>query len=144
MSNQIIQPSRLIGSCPVCGDDSENSKASIYEYSLCVEGAGVCGGCAERIANAYSKKHSGKWLTWPNDRAPAPKKAVISQALRTYVFERDAYRCLRCGDHHNLRADHVIPESKGGETSLHNLQTLCAPCNSWKGVKVIDFRGAGN
>ncbi|MDH0335159.1 HNH endonuclease [Metapseudomonas otitidis] len=144
MSNQIFQPYRIIGSCPVCGDNSEDSKASIYEYSLCVEGACVCGSCAERIANAYSMKHSGRWLTWPNDRAATPKKAAISHSLRTQVFERDAYRCLRCGTHHNLRADHVVPESAGGETSLQNLQTLCAPCNSWKGVRIIDFRAVGN
>lgn len=66
--------------------------------------------------NAYRKKH-------------------ISQALRTKVFERDMYRCIRCGTHLDLCADHIIPESKGGETTEANLQTLCRPCNSTKGVK---------
>ena len=130
----------LIGCCPVCGDSSQEARNAMYCYSLEVPGASVCSDCAERIANAFSKKHGGTWLTWPNETAPRPKKAVIGQSIRTQVFERDLYRCLRCGDHRNLRADHVHPESLGGEAVLENLQTLCASCNSWKGVKAIDFR----
>ena len=66
---------------------------------------------------------------------PKASKKVIGQKLRTQVFERDQYRCLHCGTHKDLRADHIHPESKGGATTLENLQTLCAPCNSRKGVK---------
>lgn len=69
-------------------------------------------------------------------RAPAKTKAVISAGLRTQVFERDAYRCKHCGTHKDLRADHIHPESKGGPTTLENLQTLCAPCNSKKGARI--------
>lgn len=129
-------------SCPVCGDDSESAVNAMTEYELHVQYAGVCAACAERIANAFSMKHGGRWLTWANKEAPSRKsgKAVIGQRLRTQVFERDFYRCLRCGTHLNLRADHVVPESQGGEATLENLQTLCQPCNSWKGTKTIDFR----
>lgn len=130
----------IMSQCPVCGDDSRQAVDAMLSYSLLVPGAGVCGGCAERIANAFNKKHGGRWLNWPEDRAPKPKKAVIGAELRIKVFERDMYRCLRCGDHRNLRADHVVPESQGGQATLENLQTLCAPCNSWKGAKTIDFR----
>ena len=38
-----------------------------------------------------------------------------------------------------LRADDIIPESKDGEASMDNLQTLCMSCNSWKGIQDIDF-----
>lgn len=71
------------------------------------------------------------------------KKKRISSSLREKVFKRDGYKCLKCGcsNHGDLRADHIIPESKNGETSINNLQTLCVSCNSWKGVKTIDFRG---
>lgn len=145
--NQIkrLAPADSFTSCVVCGDDSESAINAMIEYSIHVPGINVCGPCADRIANAYSKKHSGEWLTWPNVSRPtsaAAKKAVISQGLRTKVFERDMYRCLRCGDHTRLCADHITPESKGGEAILENLQTLCLPCNSWKGVETIDFRGS--
>ena len=70
------------------------------------------------------------------------KKSPISSGLRAQVFARDGHACLRCGcsEQLRLRADHVIPESKGGEASMANLQTLCMSCNSWKGVQMIDFR----
>lgn len=66
---------------------------------------------------------------------PAYAKVVIRPALRTQVFERDAYRCVTCGTHKNLTCDHKHPESKGGATTLENLQTMCKSCNSKKGVK---------
>lgn len=72
----------------------------------------------------------------PAQRLQGCKKKKISSGLRKQVFERDAYRCKSCGDHKNLCLDHVYPESLGGESSLENLQTLCQPCNSKKGVKV--------
>ena len=70
------------------------------------------------------------------------KKKPIPSGLRAKVFARDGHACLRCGcsDLLRLRADHVVPESKGGEASMANLQTLCMSCNSWKGVQSIDFR----
>ncbi|WP_240442948.1 HNH endonuclease [Pseudomonas aeruginosa] len=73
------------------------------------------------------------------------QKKPIPQALRAQVFERDGYACLRCGcdEVRRLRADHVVAESLGGPATLENLQTLCMSCNSWKGVKTIDFRVAG-
>lgn len=62
-------------------------------------------------------------------------KRIVSKTLRRQVFERDAYRCQHCNDHHKLQADHIIPFSKGGLTELDNLQTLCGPCNVAKGVQ---------
>lgn len=61
------------------------------------------------------------------------KKRPISPALRWEVFKRDGYTCKRCGGDRDLAADHIIPESKGGPTTLDNLQTLCRSCNSRKG-----------
>lgn len=65
----------------------------------------------------------------------ARRKASISPALRKQVFERDAYRCVRCDGWIDLSIDHVVPESKGGPTTLENLQTMCLPCNMKKGAR---------
>lgn len=84
--------------------------------------------------SGWSREKTGRWLTYQNNPTPKRAKAVIGQALRTQVFERDAYRCRHCGGFKDLTADHVEPESKGGQTTLANLQTLCRSCNSKKGV----------
>ncbi|RZG86795.1 hypothetical protein EXE10_06190 [Acinetobacter sp. WCHAc060033] len=63
-------------------------------------------------------------------------KQKISKILRTKVYERDLYRCVTCGTHLNLTCDHIIPESKGGATTIENLQTMCKSCNSTKGVSI--------
>ena len=66
------------------------------------------------------------------------RKGKIPARLRTAVFERDKYRCVFCGDHMDLCADHIHPEARGGETTFENLQTLCRPCNTSKGTKVME------
>ncbi len=98
------------------------------------QGDGNCGSVIGYVLKALSAQGL---YTDPRTMPKAPpRKQVISQQLRTQVFERDAYRCKHCGTHKDLRADHIHPESKGGTTTLDNLQTLCASCNSKKGVKV--------
>lgn len=55
---------------------------------------------------------------------------------RAAVFRRDGYQCVYCGDYTEpLECDHVIPVSRGGETSMENLVTACRPCNREKGAK---------
>ena len=66
---------------------------------------------------------------------PAPRpKQKISASLRWDVFKRDDFRCRNCGTRDDLSCDHIFPESRGGETTLDNLQTLCRSCNSRKGA----------
>ncbi len=49
--------------------------------------------------------------------------------MKRDMFTRDGNKCRQCGSHDSLTADHAIPYSKGGETSLSNLATLCKSCN---------------
>lgn len=65
-------------------------------------------------------------------------KTPIPKELRRAVFERDGFRCRHCGDQFELHADHIYPESKGGATTLDNLQTLCRVCNFRKGKRVTE------
>ncbi len=48
--------------------------------------------------------------------------------------------CLACGAAAPLTVDHVVPLSKGGANGIENIQPLCGPCNSRKGVQTIDYR----
>jgi 5-methylcytosine-specific restriction endonuclease McrA len=120
--------------CRMCGTES----TWCLEYAAMHEEAQVCAQCAVIVANAYWKKHSGEWLTWPRDRAE-PRGRVrknISASVRTQVMERDMYRCVTCKSHISLQIDHIHPHSKGGSDEPDNLQTLCGPCNNRKHNKV--------
>ncbi len=60
----------------------------------------------------------------------------INWRLRALVLLRDGARCQLCGaearNGATLQVDHVIPWSKGGETTFENLQVLCHVCNIGK------------
>lgn len=56
----------------------------------------------------------------------------ISGDIRGTVYERDGFQCVYCGSGDNLQCDHVVPVSKGGETSLDNLATACRVCAAKK------------
>lgn len=62
----------------------------------------------------------------------------INLRLRALVMKRDNYKCCFCGRSPattpglELQVDHIKPWSKGGETVLDNLQTLCRDCNLGK------------
>ena len=65
-------------------------------------------------------------------------KREPSARLKVQVLMRDGNRCRLCGVEcndglHNIHFDHIIPWSKGGETTLENLQVLCNDCNLAKG-----------
>lgn len=63
-----------------------------------------------------------------------------SLRLRFQVLQRDRFACRSCGASPatqagiELHVDHMTPWSKGGETVLANLQTLCNTCNLGKGA----------
>jgi 5-methylcytosine-specific restriction endonuclease McrA len=52
---------------------------------------------------------------------------------RFNLFLRDRFSCQYCGERHDLTFDHVIPRSRGGQTTWDNVVTACAPCNLRKG-----------
>ncbi|MEZ5871244.1 MAG: HNH endonuclease [Nitratireductor sp.] len=55
---------------------------------------------------------------------------------RFNVFLRDRFECQYCGSGHDLTFDHVIPRSKGGQTTWENVCAACSPCNLRKGNKL--------
>ncbi len=62
----------------------------------------------------------------------------FSLSLRLKVLNRDNFRCVYCGKSPatdfgtKLHIDHIVPFSKGGKSTLENLQTLCEKCNLGK------------
>lgn len=60
------------------------------------------------------------------------------KSIRLQVFERDGFKCVKCGSEIELTYDHIIPKSKGGKYSFENGQTLCRSCNNKKGDAIED------
>lgn len=73
---------------------------------------------------------SGELFGEQTKRPPIPRDVVDA------VYRRDGARCVYCGSTENLQLDHIIPFSKGGATSLENLQLLCQKCNLEKSNKI--------
>ncbi len=88
------------------------------------------------------------FVVWANDEeliAPENKVDIKKKTgrdpslrLRFKVLQRDSFTCKQCGASPakdpsiELHLDHIVPWSKGGETSYENLQTLCSKCNLGK------------
>jgi 5-methylcytosine-specific restriction endonuclease McrA len=85
--------------------------------------------------------------TRPHSTTAAPRTEAdcreIRPGLRFKVFQRDRFRCVRCGrspaTHLQvvLHADHILAVANGGKTILENLQTLCQDCNLGKGRMIL-------
>lgn len=73
----------------------------------------------------------------------AGQRQLMTPRLRQYIIKRDGYMCRNCGNSTEnepnllLEVDHIIPLSRGGKTTVENLQTLCWKCNRHKGARVF-------
>lgn len=110
--------------CSFCGK-------SQHEVCKLISGSAVfiCDECVELCVDICG---------WKIIRA-AEERSKVTPKLRYDVFERDGHRCCSCGisvgSGVTLHLDHVMPVSKGGLSTLENLQTLCASCNLGKGAR---------
>ena len=60
---------------------------------------------------------------------------------RFNVFLRDRFACQYCGDRDDLTFDHLIPRSRGGQTTWENVVTACSFCNLRKGGQMPGVTG---
>ena len=107
----------------------EYINATESEYQSCVSEP-------DTIRNSTSNKSEKE-----NEAVTLPKHRTsrnINTRLRFKVLARDNFKCCACGASPAkdpsvvLHVDHIIPWSKGGETVIENLQTLCSKCNLGK------------
>jgi hypothetical protein len=70
---------------------------------------------------------------------PKDPKRAFSPDQRMAIWRRDSCKCKNCGKSikfNEMEADHVVPHSRGGKTTVDNGQSLCKPCNGTKGASV--------
>ncbi len=70
------------------------------------------------------------------------QRTLMTKKLREFIKKRDNFTCCICGNSTSvepnllLEIDHIVPISKGGQTTEDNLQTLCWKCNRAKSDKL--------
>ena len=70
------------------------------------------------------------------------QRTLMTKKLREFIKSRDHFTCCICGNSISvepnllLEIDHIVPVSKGGQTTEDNLQTLCWKCNRAKSDKL--------
>lgn len=95
---------------------------------------------------AIEKQHLDDWIQAVHFELQVPRvirllsfERVPRQTLRfnrRNLFARDGHKCQYCGrslPSHQMSLDHVIPRSRGGETSWENIVCSCVDCNTRKG-----------
>ncbi len=70
-----------------------------------------------------------------------PYQSFRRKITRRAVFARDGWECQYCGRKGSLTMDHVVPRSKGGDTSWENVVACCATCNRRKGDRSVSQSG---
>ena len=73
-------------------------------------------------------------------RIPYQQRALS----RKNILMRDRNTCQFCGrvmPASELTLDHIVPRSRGGESSWENLVTCCHPCNNRKGDRLPEEAG---
>lgn len=107
-----------------------------------------------RRANpAYYREHSKQWRLRNLEKMQAKdsaRRAFKMGQPGSFTAEewqelkqRYNFTCLCCGRREpeiKLTVDHVVPISKGGASTIENIQPLCKTCNSAKNVNIIDYR----
>ena len=98
----------------------------------------VANGCsAEQIAGVV-RAQEAKTAADGEARRAAKRRDVSEKewwSVRAAVFARDGFKCVYCGsdgEGFSLHADHVIPKSRGGFSTLENLVASCRTCNCSK------------
>jgi len=77
-------------------------------------------------------------LVGPNPNGNANGR-YIPHDVRVTVWQRDQGRCVGCGMSGlgaSLEFDHIIPYSKGGASTVGNVQLLCRNCNLKKSDRI--------
>jgi 5-methylcytosine-specific restriction endonuclease McrA len=107
----------------------------LYEY---IEAFVKDGGKRENIRKRHQVYLNTIHQTIPN-LVPKDSTRAYTNNERLIIWRRDNETCIDCGNSikfNEMHADHIVPHSKGGKTTVENGQSLCISCNLKKGSKI--------
>ena len=125
---QPILQSKVICTARYTSPKGRNSYSKKAEFSI------------DQVPSRYKVLQAN--VLWQNseERRRQRARSQMTDKLRYTILKRDGFRCRLCGrsadDGVKLHVDHIIPVSKGGETTPDNLRTLCDECNQGKGDEI--------
>jgi 5-methylcytosine-specific restriction endonuclease McrA len=98
--------------------------------------------------------HPAGFITTPTFRMAIPEVIALKgydrlpenavKFTRRNIYEHYGHRCCYCGGKfgtQDLNLDHVVPKSRGGDTTWANIVTSCIPCNLKKSNRTPDEAG---
>ncbi len=95
------------------------------------------------LGNPYSSSIFNSLNVHPNpywvitiQKSQSGKREAIPKHIKRSVWTRDSGQCVNCGSQTDLQYDHIIPVSKGGSSTIENLQILCKTCNLKKRASI--------
>ena len=97
----------------------------------------LIGACERRLHDFIEARGEKIWdYRWLDD--------PVGGSMRFEMLAASGSKCALCGisaKDRPLDVDHIVPRSKGGRSSVDNLQVLCSKCNRSKGNRDDrDFR----
>lgn len=93
---------------------------------------GACERCRSYLS-AWKKKNAERIKRHKEVRYSAAPR--VPPSVKRLILGQSS-SCAECGNSDGpFHIDHIRPVSKGGDSSLSNLQVLCASCNLRKGAK---------
>jgi 5-methylcytosine-specific restriction endonuclease McrA len=78
------------------------------------------------------------------DLVPKDPKRLYTDQERMFIWRRARERCENCSQEipfSSMHADHLVPHSRGGKTTIANSKCLCTSCNLKKGAKEQSLDG---
>ena len=103
------------------------------------------------LKKAYAVEYTDKWVHSAKKAFQIPSVIVLKRFIdekfftlpctRKNVLLRDENKCqycAKCFRESELTLDHVLPRSKGGNSSWTNVVAACKPCNQKKRDFLVD------
>lgn len=131
---------QMLGRQPVGKDVSKSTKVSKFSLGTYEKRFGSWNKTLLAFIQYIENPENGVSVD-KNSASPSISRRTqrkINWRLRATVLIRDNCLCRMCGASPakdpavTLHVDHINPWSKGGETVIENLQTLCSVCNVGK------------